>query len=84
MKSCLFCRQSAAWSWQPTLGDARSGFYRPGHHVRGYTVLPVCDICREQIARGDPIEFARRGVTWWIQPGPGGNILVNSSMLPHP
>ena len=75
------CKQHAEYAWQPTVAGVRETFYRLGFHIRGYSVIPVCDDCRKKIIDGKPTEFRWKGIDWWIQDWDGGTGLVNTSMM---
>lgn len=46
IRKCQRCKaDEAIWAWQPDL-DA---IYAIGWHQRGFTVVAICDACRDEI-----------------------------------
>jgi hypothetical protein len=50
-KKCKYCGKEAIWACQPYGPDEDTTFALLGSHYRGFTVIPVCDECKERIAR---------------------------------
>lgn len=60
MVKCQACGDTQdIWSWQPDLG--LDTFTFPGNHYRGFSVIKVCDVCKEMILKHEPIEFSIKG-----------------------
>ena len=58
MAKCRICKKNRAiYAWQPTIGNARENFYFLGSHIRGFTVIKVCESCKDLIQSGKPISF---------------------------
>jgi hypothetical protein len=61
---CAVCNEKQAeWSWQPWGPDEdhKQAFMLPGSHYRGFSVVKVCDCCKERIQNGEAVEVKYRG-----------------------
>jgi hypothetical protein len=63
MSKCMTCKtDEAIWAWQPFgPADDANTFATLGNHYRGFTVVKVCNNCRETIRSGSPVEFTCKG-----------------------
>lgn len=56
------CDRTAATYWQPNLGA--DAWYRPGHHIRTESHIPLCDAHKEQVQAGAWEAVSGEGRRW--------------------
>ena len=59
---CQICKtHKSEWSWQPFGPDESPlSFTTPGSHYRGFTVVKICDACKQNLESGKPVEFIHK------------------------
>lgn len=61
MEKCKCCDNEAEWAWQPFgPGESPDTFSLLGSHYRGFSVIKICDTCKQNAQAGIPLEFIHK------------------------